>query len=77
MTVSSNGRSVVVIRPRHKAQRLIEKAGQKHTSRSQSLHAMGQPEERPWHNIGLPQALPTQADARACGKPYRYGQAYP
>ena len=65
---------VVEVRLRYKAQRGTEKAGREHTSRSQSLHAMGQPEERPWHNIGLPQALPTQTDARACGKPYRYRQ---
>jgi len=47
---------VVEVRPRYKAQRGTEKAGREHTSRSQSLHAMGQPEERPWHNSRLLQA---------------------
>lgn len=54
--LSYYGRSVVEILPRHKAQRGREKAGQKHTSRTQSVHVMGQPEERPWHNSRLLQA---------------------
>lgn len=64
-SISNDVRSMGVMRLSYER----KEAGQKHTSRSQSLHAMGQPEERPWHNIGLPQALPTQANARACGKP--------
>ncbi len=50
--LSYNGRSVVEICPRYQTQRAREKAGQKDTSRSLSLQAMGQPEERPWHNYG-------------------------
>jgi len=53
--LSYNGRSVVEIRARHKAPRGREKAGQIHTARSQSLHAMGQPEERPALNNGYAQ----------------------
>ena len=53
--LSYNGRSVVEIRPRNKAQHAEKNAGRKHTSGTQSVHAMSQHAERPWHNIGLAQ----------------------